>query len=97
MFSLYRQNLTSETRECGILGGEVVEIGHRLLKKNLPFGNRLRSTHCMEVLYMNLCRPAYFASTTQLFPHPKNWPILLEGGGSFSHVSFSDKLVGRKL
>ena len=71
MFSLYRQNLTSETRECGILGGEVVvviyhvtivEIGHRLLKKNLPFGNRLRSTHCMEFLYMKLCRPAYLAT-----------------------------------
>ena len=31
------------------------------------FGNRLRSTHRREFLYVKLCRPAYFVRTTQLF------------------------------
>ena len=44
--------------------------GHGLLKKFWPFGNRLRSTHCREFLYMKLCRPAYFVRTTQSLPHP---------------------------
>ena len=29
----------------------IVAIGHGLLKKCLPFDNRLRSTHCREFLY----------------------------------------------
>ena len=48
----------------------IVAIGHGLLKKFWPFGNRLRSTHCREFLYMKLCRPAYFVRTTQFLPHP---------------------------
>ena len=28
------------------------------------FGNRLRSTHCREFLYVKLCRPAYFVRIT---------------------------------
>ena len=43
----------------------IVAIGHGLLKKFWPFGNRLRSRHCSAYLYMKLCRPAYFVRTTQ--------------------------------
>ena len=48
----------------------IVAIGHGLLKKFGLFGNRLRSTHCREFLYMKQCRPAYFNRTTQLLPYP---------------------------
>ena len=41
----------------------IVAIGHKLLKKCWPFGNRLRSTHCREFNYLKLCRPAYFVIT----------------------------------
>ena len=44
----------------------IVAIGHGLLKKFWPFGNRLRSTHCREFPYLKLCRPADFVRTTQL-------------------------------
>ena len=42
------------------------------------FGNRLRSTHSREFLYMKLFRPAYFARITQLLPHPghEQWQVL---------------------
>ena len=48
----------------------IVAIGHGFLKKFWPFGNRLRSIHCREFLYVKLYRPAYFLRTTQLLPHP---------------------------
>ena len=43
----------------------IIANGHGVLKKVSPFGNRMRSTHCREFLYMKLCSPAYYARTTQ--------------------------------
>ena len=44
----------------------------------LVYGNRLRSTHCREFHYMNLCRPAYFVRTTQLLPHTYNTGVEMQ-------------------
>ena len=35
----------------------IVAIGNGLLKKFWPLGNRLRSTHCREFLYVNYADP----------------------------------------
>ena len=43
----------------------IVAIGTLVVKDILAFGNRLRSTHYREFLYMKLCRPAYFVRTTK--------------------------------
>ena len=38
----------------------IVAIGTLVVEDILAFGNRLRSTHYREFLYMKLYRPAYF-------------------------------------
>ena len=45
----------------------------------LAYGNRLRSTHCMQFHHIKLCRPAYFVRSTQLLPHSgyEQWMKLL--------------------
>ena len=41
-----------------------------VVKEILAFGTRLRSTHCWELNYLKLCRPAYFVRTNQLLSYP---------------------------
>ena len=63
----------------------IIANGHGVLKKVSPFGNRMRSTHCREFLYMKLCSPAYYARTTQCLVLYLGMcfvlPLLARGGG----------------
>ena len=45
-----------------------------VVEEILAFSNRLRSTHCREILYMKLCMPAYYVITTQLLFITSPWP-----------------------
>ena len=41
-----------------------------VVEEILPFGTRMRCTHCRVFNYLKLCRSTYFIRTTQLLPHP---------------------------